>query len=184
MATRKNIPLNISRPGKFDAFKLGWQASAHEQVNYIPYRYPFNDIENYDALAAVDYFRSGSKVVSTALGGNATAHNPSNLGFQLPYTEKLVLLVRVKANLTEDKHIKMTIKGSTQYNISDVVYVFTQDNDEEPGLEVVAGDVIEIDLYEFGLLIKDGELEIHTVDDATANADAAKLEFALIARMG
>lgn len=185
MATRKHIPLNISRPGKFDVFKLSFQDSAHEQVNIIPYRYPFADIAEYDALKDLGYFRAESKNVSTAeLGGSNTAHTRSNLGFQLPHTEKLILLCRVKSNLSSGKKITITIKGSEQYSIPDETMVLTQAS-SGGDLQVVAGDQFEIDLYEFGLLIDaHGEIQIHTEDDASSNADAEKLEFALIARMG
>lgn len=184
MATRKHIPLNISRPGKHDFFKVGFQATAHEQVNIIPYRYPFNDIENYYLLESKGYFRSESKAVSSELGGSETSDTRTNLGFQLPYTEKLILVGRLNANLATGKKFTITIKGSEQYGIPDEEFVLAQATGEGD-LTVSANDLFEIDLYNFGQLIDAyGELQIHTVDDATSNADAAKVEFALITRMG
>lgn len=186
MATRKHVPLTIVRPGVEELHKVSFQASDHEQVNIIPFRYPFADIKNHAALKAAGFFRhENSTAVDTTIGGSATADTRTTLGYKLPRTEKLILLVKVNANLSTDKHIKVTIKGSEQYGIDDVEYVFTQDPDEEPGLEVVSGDLVEIDLYNFGLLLDaDGEIQIHTLDDATSNADKAKLSFALIARTG
>lgn len=181
MATRKHVPLTIVRPGVEEVHKINWQASAHEQVNVIPFRYPFADIKNYAALKDLDFFRHATTTVDASLGGSATADTHTTLGYQLPPTEKLILLVKVNAGLSTGKVIDVTIKGSKQYQIDDTVYTFAQD--EGDGIEVEAGDIMEIDLYNFGLLLDaHGEIQIHTEDDATSNADAAKLSFALVAR--
>ena len=49
-----------------------------------------------------------------------TTDTASSLGYQLPATEKLILLVKVASALTTDKHIKITVKGSEKYGIADL----------------------------------------------------------------
>jgi len=187
---RKNIPLTIVRPSVQELHKITFVANADGQENTIPYRYPFADIENVAALRTAGFFRhaltSGVAVVSTELGGSAVADEASNLGFQLPYTEKLILLCRVNTALTTDKKITITVKGSTKYSIPDKVYVITEDLtvDTTADLQVVANDEFEIDLYNFGLLINAaGEVVITADGNAAANADDGKISFALVARM-
>lgn len=183
MATRKHVPLTIVRPGVEELHKVSFQAAAHEQVNVIPYRYPFTDIKNHAALKTAGFFRhENSTAVDTTIGGSATADTATTLGYQLPRTEKLFLLVKVTSNLSSGKEMTITIKGSKQYGIDDTVYVLTQAA-SGGDMQVASGDLIEIDLFNYGLLLDaDGEIQIHTEDDATSNADAAKVSFALIAR--
>lgn len=182
---RKNIPLTIVKPGTL-AEKIVFVANADEQDNTIPYRYPFADIENYAALKAAGFFRHATTTVSTDLGGSATVDTASNLGFQLPNTEKLILLCRVDTALTADKHIVVTVKGSTEYGIADRTFKLAEDNvnQDTDGILVVAGDIIEIDLYDFGLLLNDGEIVITADGNAANDADDDHISFALVARMG
>ena len=182
--TRKHIPLTITRPGFPELHKISWQASDANQLNIIPYRYPFTDIKNHAALKALGYFRhEDSTTVDTSIGGSATADTQTTLGFQLPPTEKLILLVKCNLDLTAEKAITITVKGSEKYGIDDEEFVLTQDDDEIDGIEVVANDMFEIDLFNFGLLLdEDGEVVIET--EATVAGDKEKVSFALIARMG
>lgn len=184
MATRKHIPLTIVRPGVEELHKITWQSVDAEQKNVIPFRYPFTDIKNHADLKAKGFFRhEDSTTVDTSIGGSATSNEATTLGYQLPPTEKLILLVKVNAALTADKAITLTVKGSEKYGIDDVDYVFTQDAGEIEGTEVVANDTFEIDLYNFGLLIDaDGEVVIET--ESTVAGDKEKLSLALIARTG
>lgn len=183
---RKNIPLTIHRPGVEELHKIVWGANAAAQTNVIPYRYPFADIENYAALKAAGFFRHSTTTVSTDLGGSASADTASNLGYRLPRTEKLILLVKVNSALTTDKKITITITGSTEYSIPNKTFILAEDGavDTDADLVVVAGDIFEIDLYNFGLYIEDGELTITADGNASADADDAKVSFALISRAG
>lgn len=182
---RKNIPLTVVKPGTL-AEKIVFVANADGQENTIPYRYPFADIENYAALKASGFFRHSTTTVSTDLGGSAVADTASNLGFQLPRTEKLVLLCKVGSALSSDKNIVVTIKGSTEYGIADKTFKLAEDNvnQDTDGILAAAGDIIEVDLYDFGLLLNAGEIVITADGNASANADDAKVSFALVARMG
>ena len=184
---RKNIPLTIHRPAVDEITAITFVANAAGNTNVIPFRYPFVDIANYAALKAAGYFRHSTTDVSTALGGSKTTDTASNLGFQLPRTEKLILLVKVSAALTSDKHIVITVKGSTKYGIADKTFTIAEDNvnQDTDGIIVVAGDVFEIDLYNFGLLLDaDGEITVEADGNAAANADDANVGFALVARGG
>lgn len=174
---RKNIPLTIVRPGIEEAQKITFAANAAAQTNMIPYRYPFNDIENYTALKNAGFFRHSTLDVSTELGGSKTADEATTLGFQLPRTEKLILLVKITDALTTDKTLTVTIGGSDEYNIDDIEYTFDD--------SVVAGDIYEIDLYNMGLYLdSNGEVQITADGTADADADDAKVSFALVARTG
>jgi hypothetical protein len=182
---RKNIPLTILRPGVEELHKIEFLANAAGNENYIPFRYPFADISNYLALRSAGFFRHPltggvAAVEETTLGGDATSDQPSNLGYQLPRTEKLVLLCLVNDDLTTDKTITITIKGSEQYDIDDVTYEIGEDS--EHAFPVSSGDIFEIDLYNFGLLINDGELLVTADGTADTHGDDDKVSFALIAR--
>lgn len=178
---RKNIPLTIVRPGVHEIHKIVFQANADSQDNTIPYRYPFTDIKNYSALKTAGFFRHTTTDVETSLGGSKTADTASTLGYQLPVTEKLILLCRVATALTTDKKITITIKGSSQYRIPDKTIVITEAS-SGGDMQVAAGDIFEIDLYDLGLLLNGGEVVITADGDAAANADDAKIGFALVAR--
>lgn len=183
---RVNIPLTIHRPAVKELVKVTFAANAAGNTNVIPFRYPFADIANYNALKAEGFFRHATTDVSTAYGGSKTTNTASSLGYQLPATEKLILLVKVASALTTDKHIKITVKGSEKYGIADLELKIAEDvNVDTDGIAVVAGDVLEIDLYDFGLLLdKDGEITITAAGNAANKADDAKVAFGLIARAG
>ncbi len=182
--TRKHIPLTIVRPGVEEIFKVDFLATADQdaQINIIPYRYPFADIANHAALKAANFFRhENSTAVDTSIGGSATANTRTTLGYQLPPTEKLVLLVKVTTALTADKFVEITVAGSKKYGIDDIKYKVHRGTSAGSDLEVTAGDVFEIDLYNFGLLL-DANGEIVITTEAENAADDAKLSFGLVAR--
>lgn len=183
---RVNIPLTIHRPAVKELVKVTFAANAAGNTNVIPFRYPFADIANYTKLKAEGFFRHATTDVSTAYGGSKTSNTASSLGYQLPATEKLILLVRVEEALTTDKHIVITVKGSEKYGIADLELKIAEDVTEDTdGIEVVAGDVLEIDLYDFGLLLdEDGEITITAAGNASNKADDDHVSFALIARAG
>lgn len=164
---RTNIKLNIKIPGRLGVSeKITFTKGTADGLR-IPYRFPFADIANYNQLKAIGYFRHATKTVSTELGGSNNAGTEGRLGFELPYTEKLILLVKKGAVAAE----KLTIVGSSNYKIPDLVI------DVPAG---AIGDLFEIDLYDYGLFIADnvaGELGMLFNDIDTT------LELALIARM-
>ena len=183
---RVNIPLTIHRPAVKELVKVKFTANAAGNTNVIPFRYPFADIANYSDLKAKGFFRHATTDVSANYGGSKTTNTASSLGYQLPATEKLILLVKVASALTTDKHIKITVKGSEKYGIADLELKIAEDiTVDTDGIAVVAGDVLEIDLYDFGLLIdEDGEITITAAGNASDKADDAKVAFGLIARAG
>ncbi len=183
---RVNIPLTIHRPAVKELVKVKFTANAAGNTNVIPFRYPFVDIANYSDLKAKGFFRHATTDVSTNYGGSKTTNTASSLGYQLPATEKLILLVKVASALTTDKHIKITVKGSEKYGIEDLELKIAEDiTVDTDGIAVVAGDVLEIDLYDFGLLLdEDGEITITAAGNASDKADDAKVAFGLIARAG
>lgn len=194
MAT-KNLSLNIRKPGGAtlgDA--ITWvTVEADEDILRIPRRYPFADIVNAAGLLSSGFFRHATTTVSSKLGGSSVSDTEGKLGYQLPRTEKLILLVKniavasheipgevteldptpdpITVDGTPDR--SFTIKGSVKLGIPDQVCSFPADD------EFVSGETIhEVDLYDFGLLIEGiaGEQGISIV---VANEE---LEFALIAR--
>lgn len=183
---RVNIPLTIHRPAAKELVKVAFTANADGNTNVIPFRYPFADIANYSDLKAKGFFRHATTDVSTNYGGSKTAGTASNLGYQLPATEKLILLVKVASALTADKNVVITVKGSEKYGIEDLELKLAEDvTVDTDGIAVVAGDILEIDLYDFGLLLDaEGEITITADGNAASNADDAKVEFGLIARAG
>lgn len=175
----KNLALNIRRPGADslgDKITFTSVATANDYLR-IPRRYPFADIANYSTLVTDGFFRHGLKytsvgiagttvkTVSTELGGSVTTNTEGVLGYELPNTEKLVLLVKKGATTDET----FVIEGSLEYGIPDVTIA--------TGAGAV-GDLFEVDLYNFGLFIGgiDGE---HGV---MIKAGHTTLAFALIAR--
>lgn len=181
---RVNIPLTIHQPGFKELVKPTFVANADGNTNVIPFRYPFADIKNYADLKARGFFRHATTTVSTELGGSATTNTASNMGFALPRTEKLILLCKVGSALTADKNIVITISGSTEYGVVEQTYKIAEDNvnQDTDGVLVAAGDILEIDLFDFGLYIDGGEITITADGSAAANADDAKIAFALVAR--
>lgn len=183
---RVNIPLTIHRPAVKELVKVAFTANAAGNTNVIPFRYPFADIANYTALKTKGFFRHATTDVSANYGGSKTTNTASSLGYQLPATEKLILLVKVVSALSTDKYIKITVKGSQKYGIADLELKIAEDiTVDTDAIEVVAGDVLEIDLYDFGLLLdKYGEITITADGNAASHADDAKVSFGLIARAG
>jgi hypothetical protein len=167
----KNLKLVIAPPA-LDALspKLVFTTSAAgDDFLRIPRRYPFADI-----TAPTGFFRhnipqngtgNASTEVSAELGGSATTNTEGKLGYELPHTEKLVLLVKKGATTAE----AFTIEGSLQYRIADLV------------ISVPAGaigDIYEFSLANFGLYIEGiaGEKGI-MIKNATTT-----LGFGLVAR--
>ena len=181
---RKHIPVTIIRPGVEELVAYSFEAvDGTAKASFIPFRYPFADIANLAALQSAGFFRHGkqqpsggsaSAAVSSELGGSASADAITTLGYHLPPTEKLILLVKVVTALTvgTDK-VAITLSGSEKYNQAPVVI-------ESPANPAV-GTVFEIDLYNFGLYIGDnGELKVSVA--TTTVADFDHIEFALVAR--
>ena len=116
------------------------------------------------------------------MGGSSATNTEGKLGFQLPPTEKLVLLVKRKgiaSTGTPDQ--KIVIKGSRLYSIPDIEIEFDEDSNFTSGEKLYT-----IDLYNFGLYISgvEGEdgISIFVEEDKFTN-NKSSMEFALIARM-
>ena len=181
---RKHIPVTIIRPGVEELVAYSFEAlDATDKAGFIPFRYPFADIANLSALQSAGFFRHGkqqpsggaaSTAVSSELGGSASADAVTTLGYHLPPTEKLVLLVKVVTALTAGTDVAtITLSGSSKY-LQDPVSIVTPANP-------AVGTVFEIDIYNFGLYIGDnGELKVSIA--TTTAADFDHLEFALVAR--
>ena len=176
----KNIDLNIKRPsveGKKIVFTTVATADDHFR---IPRRYPFADIADYATLKAEGFFRHTTTGVSSDLGGSSVADTEGNLGFQLPNTEKLILLLkRDGVASTGTAKLTITIEGSIEYGIEDKIIEIAADETFTSGTEIR-----EIDLYDFGLYItgvpdeKGLMIKVETEDTITT------VGLALIARMG
>lgn len=181
----KNIPLTISRPNLGPvAQAIGFQALAAQGDSFqIPFRYPFVDISNYAALKTAGFFRHGllqypipgaaSAETSSQLnpGGDATNTNPT-LGYQLPNTEKLILLVQLTSTILTAP-LTLTVKGSVQYQIEDQVITFPANT---------AAGVFEIPLYDFGLFIQLGKGTLDVLVDSTTGANELLVSTALLVR--
>lgn len=180
-----NIKLNIVQPGRDGVSEeiLFTNATSKTDPLRIPYRYPFADIANYAALKERGYFRHETTEVSSLLGGSSATNTEGKLGFQLPPTEKLVLLVKRKGvGSTGTPKQKIVIKGSLLYSIPDIEVEFPADANFTSGEKLYT-----IDLYNFGLYIsgvkgEDG-ISIFVADDKFTD-NKSNMEFALIARMG
>jgi hypothetical protein len=150
MAT-KNIKVIIAPPARetlSPKIEFVTSATANDFVR-IPRRVPFVDI-----TAPAGFFRhnipqngtgTASQVVATnAAGdifpGSATTNTEGGLGYQLPPTEKLVLLIKKGATGAE----VFTLEGSPEYRIPDLAI-------SVPAGSV--GDLYEFNLSEFGLYI-------------------------------
>jgi hypothetical protein len=147
----KNIPVLIALPNRGLSAPLkiaGFRAKDAGGYLRIPRRYPFADV-----TAPTGFFRhnipqngSGNPdftAVSSELGGVAGANALSTLGFELPPTEKLILLV--SKGTAENTAATVVIKGSLEYKQDDVTITL-------PAADV-AGTIYEIDITSFGLLI-------------------------------
>ena len=176
----KNLDLNIKRPGVEGRPIVFTSVVATKDHLRIPRRYPFADIVDYAELKSEGFFRHATVTVSSDLGGSSTADTEGNLGFELPNTEKLILLLkRDGAASTGTAELTITIEGSTEYGIDDKIITIPADTDFKTGTEIR-----EIDLYDFGLYITGvpGEkglmIKVETVDTIST------VSLALIARMG
>lgn len=182
----KNIPLTISRPNLGAvAQPITFAALAAQGDSFqIPFRYPFTDIGNYAALKTAGFFRHGliqygsgagtaSAATSSELnaaGDNANAN--AALGYQLPHTEKLVLLVQLTAAVSTNP-LTLTVKGSTQYRIPDQVITFAANT---------AAGIYEVPLFDFGLFIQKGLGSVSILVDSTTGANELAVKTALLVR--
>ena len=147
----KNVPLLIAKPDRGVAAVLkiaGYRAKDADSFLRIPRRYPIADI-----TAPAGYFRhnvqqNGSNAAETAISAElspvaAGANALNTLGFELPPTEKLILLIsKGPANGTA---ATVVIKGSLEYKQADVTINL-------PSADA-AGTIYEVDLTSFGLFI-------------------------------
>lgn len=164
---RGNIKLTIHKPGQDGlSAKIAWTDGIADGLR-IPRRVPFADISNYATLKSEGFFRHATTDVSSDLGGVSTAGNEAVLGYQLPRTEKLVLLVKKGATGAE----AFTIKGSLQYGIDDEVI-------SVPAGAV--GDIYEVDIYNMGLFLEGVAGE----PGVSLDTIATTLDFALLVRAG
>ena len=146
----KNIPVLIALPNRGLAAPLkitGYRAKDSGDYLRIPRRYPLADV-----TAPAGFFRhnipqngsgSASTEVSAELGGVAGANALSTLGFELPPTEKLILLV--SKGPASGTAATVVIKGSVEYKQDDVTITLPAGD--------AAGTIYEIDVTSFGLLI-------------------------------
>jgi hypothetical protein len=176
----KNLDLNIKRPGVEGKPIVFTSVATTGDHLRIPRRYPFADIVDYATLKSEGFFRHATTTVSSDLGGSSTADTEGNLGFQLPNTEKLILLLkRNGVASTGTAKLTITIEGSAEYGIEDKVIEIAADETFTSGTEIR-----EIDLYDFGLYItgipdeKGLMIKVETTDTIST------VGLALIARMG
>lgn len=179
----KNVPLTVSIPKEPFAQVVTFASVATAGDGFrIPRRYPFVDIKNYDALVSAGYLRHGlkqnksgttSKAVSTELGGSATTNTEGVLGYQLPNTEKLVLLVKVNTTLVADATIKFL--GSEEYRIADETLTIASG--------ATAGTVYEIPLFDFGLFINGQNANNPEHAGLIFEVSSTSLDVALVARV-
>lgn len=142
---RGNVPLTIGVVGGSNFVVR--DGTAPQQLR-IPRRFPMADV-----VAPAGYFRhnipqnassgSASTDVSTELGGATGANALSTLGFELPRTEKLILLAR--KGPASGTAATITIKGSVEYKQPDLVVTL-------PAADAV-NTLYEIDITNFGLFI-------------------------------
>lgn len=180
MAT-KNIPLVIAKPNRgieapLKLTSVFAASAAGGDLFRIPRRYPFADI-----TAPAGFFRhnipqngsgSAATAVSTELGGVAGANALTTLGYELPPTEKLILLVQKgTAAGTADSFV---VKGSLEYRIDDVTVAL-------PSADAL-GTEYEIDVFNFGLYIG-RKVGVGVEEDGIVIAPAnAATKFLLVAR--
>lgn len=182
----KNIPLTISQPGVGPfAQVIGFEAVANQGDSFrIPFRYPFADIANKTALDTAGFFRHGLLQYGASAGSRnsvtSSELNPvgdngdvnAQLGYQLPNTEKLVLLVQLTGTVATHA-LSITLQGSEQYRIPDKVITFA--------VGTTAG-IYEIPLFDFGLFLSVGTGAIDILVDSTTGANEELVKFALVAR--
>lgn len=146
----KNVQVLIAKPNRGILAPLelaGFIAKDSGSYLRIPRRYPIADV-----TAPAGFFRHNipqngtgnpDGTVSTELGGNANADSLSTLGYELPPTEKLILLA--KKGPAAGTAATIVVKGSTEYRIADVTVTLPA--------AAEAGTIFELDLTSFGLLI-------------------------------
>ena len=174
-----NIKLNIHQPG-IDGVTdeiVFTTIQASGDVLRIPRRYPFVDIANYQELRERGYFRHATTAVSSELGGSDVSNTEGKLGFQLPPTEKLILLVkRTGVAGTGTPAQEFQISNSRLHQADPVVVSWEADSQFTEGVKLY-----EIDLYNFGLYIDN---TVYPEEQGIQIITDEGLEFALIARMG
>lgn len=118
-------------------------------TNYqIPFRYPFEDIANYNELKNAGIFRAETKEVSKIFGEVGTDKN-NQLGFALPRVENVFLIAQKGAAGQET----ITIKGAEKHGTQDAVIK----------LQGGQNDLTYINLTQHGLYVqKDGNILIDT----------------------
>ena len=118
---------------------ITFQSLSADDVFVIPYRIAYSDIQNAIALKADGKLRNSSTTVGKYGGG-----------YQLPQTEKLILL----AKLGSTDATTLTFTGNNFKGIPNKTVAI-------PAGKV--GDLLEIDLYDLGLLLtEEGEVKIKT----------------------
>jgi hypothetical protein len=142
---RGNVPLTL---GLISGSNFIVRDTTGAQQLRIPRRFPMADV-----VAPAGYFRhnieqnassgSASTAVSDEIGGVAGANALTTLGFELPRTEKLILLARKGPAATTAATI--TIKGSLEYKQPDMVITL-------PAADAI-NTLYEIDITNFGLFI-------------------------------
>jgi hypothetical protein len=176
----KNIPLLISKPNRGLNVPLkitGFVAADDGDYLRIPRRYPFAAI-----TAPAGYFRhnipqnesgSASQAVSSEIGGVEGANALSTLGFELPPTEKLILLVR--KGPAQGTAATFVVKGAVEYDQSDLTVTLPAGD--------AANTEYEIDVTAFGLFIG-RKVGVNTVEDGIIITPAdTSTTFLLIARV-
>ena len=174
-----NIKLNIHQPGIDGVTDEIVFTTIQESgdVLRIPRRYPFVDIANYQELRERGYFRHATTAVSSELGGSDVSNTEGKLGFQLPPTEKLILLVkRTGVAGTGTPAQEFQISNSRLHQADPVVVSWEADSQFTEGVKLY-----EIDLYNFGLYIDN---TVYPEEQGIQIITDEGLEFALIARMG
>lgn len=118
---------------------ITFQSLSANDVFIIPYRIAYSDIQNATALKADGKLRNDSTTVGKYGGG-----------YQLPQTEKLILL----AKLGTTDATTLTFTGNKFKGIPNKTVEIPEGS---------VGDLLEIDLYDFGLLLtEEGEVKIKT----------------------
>lgn len=179
MATVTNLKLNFRKPGTRDIGDeiVFTTVAADGDKLRIPYRYPFSDIVNYSALVTAGVFRHLTTSVDTSFGASASSGADTSLGFKLPPTEKLILLVKRNGVAVDGTAAEIfKVHGSDQYHIDDITKTWAADATFTSGSKIY-----EFDLFDFGLLIG-GDSEGGS-NGITIEVTDKTLEFALVARM-
>jgi hypothetical protein len=146
----KNIKVLISQPNRGINVPLelnNFIAKDASSYLRIPRRYPMADVVAPDKYFRHNVQQNGSNAVETAvsseIGGAAGAGVLSTLGFELPPTEKLILLV--KKGPAENTAATFVVKGSLEYKQEDLTVTLPA--------TAIAGTLYEIDITSFGLFI-------------------------------